>query len=168
MISDIVEWPSGPVKLVWRDTNSARLPTTGVHGFFFQEGAILLCDILGRGLTIPGGHIDEGESTEDCLRREALEEACVELSYLTRLGFIEADHRSNREYSGSYPTRSVQAIYRAEIITVHDLTAVFESSKRIFADIEQVPMLHHEWNQVLQAAFDAATGISAATGSSCG
>lgn len=101
--------------------------------------------------------MDGDESAENCLRREALEEACVELGALTQLGFIEADHRSNLEYSGSYPDRSVQAIYQAEIITVREFVPAFESDERVFADIEQVPTLHHEWNRVLQAAFDAAT-----------
>ena len=133
------------------------MPITGVHGFCFYEGAVLVCDISGRGLTIPGGHVDEGETTIDCLIREALEEACVELSNPKLIGFIEADHRMNAEYDGKYPVRSVQAIYRADVSSVYEFSSMHESRDRRFVKVGELPSLHHEWNEVLQAALRAAT-----------
>lgn len=156
MISDTARWPVGPVRLSWLDDNSAGLPVTGAHGFCFTEGAILLCDIDGRGLTIPGGHIEPGESIEDCLRREAHEEACVDLGRTMLLGYIEADHSGNSAYDGPYPERSVQAIFRAEIDVVNEFTPRFEAGRRVVVPVAEVPALHHEWNAVLQAALDSA------------
>ena len=156
MITDTADWPSGPVRIVWHESKATNLPTTGAHGFCFCDDAVLVCDISGRGLTIPGGHVDSGESAVECLIREALEEACVELSNLRLLGFIEADHRNNADYDSKYPVRSVQAIYRADVSSAIDFSPAHESTERKFVPVEELPSLHHEWNKVLQAALEAA------------
>ena len=93
-------WPSGAVRIVWHGPEGTELPLTGVHGFYFYQGKVLVCDISGRGLTMPGGHINERETVTDCLTREASEEACVGLANLTLVGFIEADHRANSKFGG--------------------------------------------------------------------
>lgn len=156
MISDTAHWPSGPVKIVWREANDSSLPVTGAHGFCFHKGAVVVCSILGRGMTIPGGHLDEGESPEDCIVREATEEACVELRKLKLLGYIEADHSLNAQYDGPYPMRSVQAIYRADVESVAEFSGEHEANDRQFIDTSELPGVHHEWNDVLQAALEAA------------
>ena len=156
MISDITQWPVGPVPLIWRASNSTSLPVTGVHGFCFHGGTVVLCDINGRGLTTPGGHIDQGEFIEDCFRREASEEACIELGRVVLLGYIEADHGANQDYDGPYPVRSVQAVFYSEVVSMSSFKPQYESGQRLFAPVADVPALHHEWNVVLQAAFDVA------------
>lgn len=156
MIEDTAQWPSGPVKIVWRDREATELPVTGSHGFCFHEGRVLICEISGRGLSIPGGHLHDDESAADCLTREALEEACVELTNLRLLGFVEADHRANREFDGRYPLRSVQAIYRADVCAVLEFESQHESMERRFVAADELPAVHHEWNAVLQAALKAA------------
>jgi 8-oxo-dGTP diphosphatase len=156
MIEDTTHWPSGTVRIVWHSPEETELPLTGVHGFCFYEGKVLVCDISGRGLTIPGGHIDESETAADCLTREASEEACVELANLTLLGFIEADHRANSDFDGRYPLRSVQAIYRADVAEVRKFYSRHESTDRQFVTIGELAKVHHEWNAVLQKALDVA------------
>jgi len=37
MISDIAQWPVGPVRLIWRESNSASLPVNGVLGWHFVD-----------------------------------------------------------------------------------------------------------------------------------
>ena len=156
MIEDIAHWPSGPVRIVWHGPEETGLPITGVHGFCFHEGQVLVCDISGRGPTIPGGHFDEGESASDCLTREAIEEACVKLSNLRLLGFVEADHRSNNEFDSRYPLRSVQAIYRADVRALLEFDSQHESTERRFVAADELPSVHHEWNAVLQEALKVA------------
>jgi ADP-ribose pyrophosphatase YjhB (NUDIX family) len=156
MIEDTAHWPSGPVRIAWRSPEEAGLPLTAVHGFCFYQGKVLVCDISGRGLTIPGGHVDDGETAADCLNREASEEACVALANLTLLGFIEADHRFNDHFDGRYPLRSVQAIYRAEVAEVREFESRHESTERQFVTVGELPAVHHEWNAVLQKALDVA------------
>ena len=159
MIEDIAHWPSGTVRIVWHGPDETELPITGAHGFCFQRGQVLVCDISGRGLTIPGGHIDENEPAADCLIREAYEEACVELANLRLIGFVEADHRANNEFDGAYPVRSVQAIYRADVCTLFEFDSQHESTERRFVETGDLPYVHHEWNAVLQEALKAAMEI---------
>ena len=84
MIEDVAHWPSGKVRIVWHGSQETELPVTGAHGFCFRDGRILVCDISGRGPTIPGGHLVGGESAADCLIREVSEEACVNLMNMSR------------------------------------------------------------------------------------
>ena len=156
MIEDTAHWPSGMVRIVWHGPEETELPLTGVHGLCFYQGKVLVCNISGRGLTIPGGHIDEGETAPECLTREASEEACVGLANLRLLGFIEADHRANSEFDGRYPLRSVQAMYRADVVEVRDFDFRHESTDRRFVTIGELAIVHHEWNAVLQEALDVA------------
>lgn len=156
MIEDTAHWPAGTVRIVWHGPDKPEQPLTGVHGLCFYKGRVLVCNISGRGLTIPGGHIDEGETATDCLAREVAEEACVSLSNLRLLGFIEADHRDNSDFDGRYPLRSVQAIYRADIAEVGEFNCRYESKDRRFVTISALPKVHHEWNAVLQEALNVA------------
>ncbi len=158
MIEDTAYWPSGPTRIVWHGPEETGLPITGAHGFCLHEGQVLVCHISGRGLTIPGGHLNKSESAVDCFVREALEEARVELRNLTLLGFVEADHRANDEFDGQYPLQSVQAIYRADVSAVLEFEHKHESTERRFVATVELPAVHHEWNAVLQEALEAAIG----------
>ena len=164
MIEDIAKWPSGTVRIVWRGPEDPGLPLTGAHGFCFHHGDVLVCDIAGRGLTIPGGHLDPGESAADCLMRETAEEACVEISNLRLLGFIEADHRLNKLFDGRYPERSVMAISRADVSGVSRFTVHSESRARRFVPADDLATVHHEWNAVLAKALEVALAEDAQSG----
>ena len=159
MIEDTAHWPSGTVRIVWHSPERPELPLTGVHGLCFYKGKVLVCNINGRGFTIPGGHIDDGETAVDCLTREASEEACVGLANMRLLGFVEADHRANSDFDGQYPLRSVQAIYRADVAKVAGFDARQESTDRRFVTTSELPKVHHEWNAVLGEALNAALEV---------
>ena len=158
MIEDTAHWPSGQVRIVWHTPGHTQLPVTGAHGFCFRDGKVLVCDISGRGPTIPGGHLAPDESAADCLIREAREEASVELENLKLLGFIEADHRANSEFDGRYPVQSMQAVYRADVRSVSEFVARHESTGRRFIATDELPSVHHEWNRVLEEALRTAMG----------
>lgn len=156
MVSDIADWPTGPVRISWREDNDANLPVTGAHGFCFHDHSVLVCSIRGRGATIPGGHVDDGETPEACFVREVFEEACVEIHELSLLGYVEADHSQVDNYKGPYPLRSVQAMYRAAVRRIETFAPQHEADARQFVCVDELPAVHHEWNSVLQAALDAA------------
>ncbi len=68
-------------------------PVTQVYGIIFNESnEILVCreDENSRWL-IPGGHPEEGESFEETLKREALEEADVEVTGIQPLGVFKVE-----------------------------------------------------------------------------
>ncbi|MDJ0939901.1 MAG: NUDIX domain-containing protein [Woeseiaceae bacterium] len=160
MIEEVIDWPTGPVRIAWNGTNKPALPLTGAHGFCFHRGEVLVCDIRGRGLTIPGGHLDEHESATDCLKREASEEAGVRLTNIALVGFIEVDHRNNEHFDGRYPLRSILAIYRADVSEAGEFKPRHESTDRRFVPIDQLPSVHHEWNAVLGEALRVAGSMN--------
>lgn len=49
--------------------------TTAALGFVFEGESLLLARIAGREWDLPGGHIEAGETPEEAMRREVLEEA---------------------------------------------------------------------------------------------
>jgi 8-oxo-dGTP diphosphatase len=51
--------------------------TTAALGFVFDGESLLLARISGREWDLPGGHIEAGETAEETMRREVLEEAGV-------------------------------------------------------------------------------------------
>jgi ADP-ribose pyrophosphatase YjhB (NUDIX family) len=153
MVTCLVSWPTGPVRLEWSTELSIDLPVTGAHGFCFLENSVVVCDIEGRGLTIPGGHMEPGESPDACFAREAMEEAAVEFGNVSLLGYVIADHTVNATYAGRYPRRAAQAMFAATVHRLGEFRPATESTERCLVPAAALPSLHHEWNVVLGAAY---------------
>ena len=83
---------------------------TRIAGIIIQDGKLLL--LLGKGykeLWTPGGKIDEGETDEECLRRELREE----------LGVEATDIKFFKEYkTTSFYNQSITLIERAYIVSI--------------------------------------------------
>ncbi|MEM7018502.1 MAG: NUDIX domain-containing protein [Pseudomonadota bacterium] len=152
----IIEWPTGPARLEWTESNPESLAITGSHGFCFLDGQVVLCSIQSRGFSLPGGHMEEGETPEVCFRREAAEEACISLSNVELLGYLIADHSVNPSYDAPYPVRAAQTIFRAKIATLETFVAQHESQERILVSIKELPDFHHEWSPALNSAYQCA------------
>jgi 8-oxo-dGTP pyrophosphatase MutT (NUDIX family) len=79
-----------PMPNVVRLVLSAEPPpvelTTSAAVFAFHEDEVLLVNLAERGWDIPGGHIEQGESPEQAVRRETVEEAGTELDEVLLLG----------------------------------------------------------------------------------
>jgi 8-oxo-dGTP pyrophosphatase MutT (NUDIX family) len=129
-----------------------------VHCFCFSGEQIVLVDVAGRGASIPGGHVMPGESLFDCLRRELAEEACITVDTLALLGAIECDHSENPAFGPrfGYPRLASQLLYAGAVNRILPFVARHETSRRLFVPAARCPEQHHEWNAVLQAAFDDA------------
>jgi len=76
---------------------------TGVHVLMERDGAVLLMRRAGTGFfdglySLPGGHVEHGESLFQTARREAAEELGVELDSgsLSRVGVVHRRSDTNR------------------------------------------------------------------------
>jgi 8-oxo-dGTP diphosphatase len=155
-------WPTGPVLLSWVPGDTCDLPITGSHAFCFTGDSVLVCEIRGRGLSIPGGHLDNGETPRDCLIRELREEACAEIERAVLIGFLVVDHSVNATYTGHYPEKSALAVFAVLLGELEPYVPSGEAQSRVLIEADALPGVHHQWDIVLDEAYrDARRAIVA-------
>jgi len=153
LITTYVNWDNAKVKLTWQ--KDEQLPPreliSSVHGFCFHGDKVLLVNLNHRGWDITGGHIEAGESVEECFMRETMEEAYVS-GDCRLLGSIIVDHTENPQWNNNtpYPKIGFQVFYRMDIKEIHDFDAGYESSERIFVDQDQVREYYHDWHELYE------------------
>ncbi|KMM37959.1 NUDIX hydrolase [Guptibacillus hwajinpoensis] len=154
-----VNWGEAKVKLRWDP--DLRLPPkeliTSVHGFCFKDDKLLLVNLNHRGWDFPGGHIEDEETPEECLKREAYEEGYVKgESHL--LGRIVVDHSENPKWNenSQYPKIGYQVFYRMDIDKLYEFKAKYESGERILIHPSDVIDYYHNWNELYQEILDIA------------
>jgi ADP-ribose pyrophosphatase YjhB (NUDIX family) len=109
MIEDLFAYGGRTVRAVWRPGpwQPPRELATQSSGLCFTPGGeVLLVSQDGVHWVLPGGHLEEGESLEDTLRREVREEACAEVLDCSYLGCQEIQESDGgRALPGYYQTR---------------------------------------------------------------
>ena len=152
-----VQWGAQKVKLSWNGKTGPDGIVTSVHGFCFDRNQLLLVNLKKRGWDFPGGHVEEGESPEACLAREAMEEGYVK-GVSQFIGSLTVDHSENPNWNeqSAYPKVGYQLFYRMEIRDVLPFKAEHESIDRMFVDPYQVGAYYKGWNEVYQAILEAA------------
>jgi len=104
------------------DYSQVQLPITGAACVCFDpNGNIVLSKHKDEGYDLLGGKTEPGETVEDTLKREALEEGGVELQSWEYLGYYHVHQKENAspEYKTKYPKESVIVFFVAqgEIVT---------------------------------------------------
>ena len=154
-------WGKHKVTLAWvaSDTLPTDLSVTSTHGFCFRDNEIAMVNLETRGWDIPGGHMEEGETPEQCFAREAMEEACIAGS-AQLLGYILVDNREDEAFDATkYPEVGVQAYYRMDVEKEMPFIKDFESKEVLFFSPDCVPEQHHAWNHLYQGILDAAVSL---------
>lgn len=109
-----IEWQGNYYECEWiNQTNFEELePVEGSSGFLFDEDEkICLVHVprKGRWTLVGGGKEEEDKTHEDTLRREAMEEADVELGEIKRLGYVRA-RKKGSEDSWKYTLKFIASI----------------------------------------------------------
>ena len=84
------------------ETPPAHL-VSSVRAVVFQEGHVLVMRNLDNTHIIPGGRVEEGETFEETLRRELLEEAGVEIEVMGQVGLVHLKHTTPKPKDHPYP-----------------------------------------------------------------
>jgi 8-oxo-dGTP diphosphatase len=157
-------WGTHPVALTFVPSTTAPegYKVSSTHGYCFHEGEVVMVNLESRGWDIPGGHMEAGETPEECFAREAMEEACIS-GPATMIGYVLVDNTEDPAFNpatSKYPAIGCQIFYRMNVEVMHDFVQEFESSERALFPVAEVPSQHGHWHVINQEILDAAASLS--------
>lgn len=114
--------------------------------FVSKDGKALLTR-PDRGWGLPGGHVETGESPEECAAREVREEACVSIKNLKLAGGWKIEKMSPGESNNKYPDLSYMLLYTAEPEEIYDFAQTHESHERHFYDFDDIKDVYNNYER---------------------
>ena len=135
-----IEWlpPDSEIILI----KSEKLPTKelimSVVSLCFSDNKLLMIKHDERGWDIPGGHIEPGESLEEALRREVLEEAGATLSECKCFAHFKTQLNGPKPPNFKYPYPDSYIIcYLSKLGSLTEFKGEFETSGRALMSPEE-------------------------------
>lgn len=92
------------------------------------DGKVMAGDVIGRGVDIPGGHIDEGETAEEAMHRETHEEISITVE---KPVLIDVWKLSSDDERIGLKTKPYLLLYAAKVKLIEDFVPNNEVSKRL-------------------------------------
>lgn len=93
---------------------TSQFPRVGVGVIIVRDGCVLLGERMGSHgagtWALPGGHLEFGESIEDCARRETVEETGLHLEVVKPAPYTnDVMHQEGKHYVTAFVLASAQA-----------------------------------------------------------
>lgn len=129
------KWFRLVTRLDRRPPPAAHISTA--HCLAFAGDAVVLALHTTRGWTIPGGHLEPGESAEDAMHREAREEAGITVAEPILFAHEEIEPHDGIAADPRYAVPAYQVFYVARLVAQGPLTAREECTEaRLFSPDE--------------------------------
>ncbi len=166
LASSVWDSGNGRIKFTWYPGNdlSKYSPYTQVYGVVFNsEGKILIQRVGDKAWCLPGGTVEDGETAEDTLRREVIEEADVSINNPILLGgqrvlFMDKPNPNPKRGEGN---DFYQLRYYAEVEELLEQTPDPDNGQiheRLFVDPSEITS-YFDWGLTGAAIFKQATDL---------
>lgn len=159
IFTEKTQFKYGEVDLYFLDKNEvlsyphSSIITSHCFPIFGNE---VLFTINHRGIDIIGGHIEKGETPEQALIREAMEEASIiPINYEIIGGILVDNTNAPLAMKNGYPDKGIELFYKVTKFDVLDFNKSHESTDRIYIDRKDVREKHHKWRKAYQIVLDS-------------
>ncbi|MFW6075486.1 MAG: NUDIX hydrolase [Chloroflexota bacterium] len=128
---------------------------TSAFALAFDGDCILMTRLRHRGWDIPGGHVEPGESPEQTMRRETLEETGAALGRACPFGHLRMEVLAPKpeRYRYPYPV-SYQVLFLTRVVDCTTFQASKEASERALIPPNEAPSIR--WIARNQELYNAA------------
>ncbi len=128
--------------------STRRQPAPAALLFAFFSGRAVLVDIEGRGWSIPGGHVQEGESPRSAVLREATEEAGITMQRVMPLGSYRLEKDTG--------VISWVPVFLGEVSYFRPIPDDQESHACLLVEPHDLQHLYYMWDPLLEAVWNYA------------
>lgn len=123
--SEIIIFGNQSYEFIWVEGGDAPIEhVSQVSGYVFDKHKNVLI-VKNKNWTIPGGHLEQGETYIETLEREVKEEACVEIENISYLGCVKVIDVETKEIK-------YQLRFAATVSHIYDFEKKYETSERLF------------------------------------
>ena len=117
---------------------------------YTADGQVVAVRLKYRGLDLPGGHVEPGETTpEQTMHREAMEEACITIKDQALVEVIESDYFDHPSY---------MLLYAALVDELHDFVtpeAELSDAREIVSPAEFIKQYEAGDKRLMKRAIEA-------------
>lgn len=132
--------------------SQGRLWAVLVHCYYGDQ--VVLADIAGRGVTIPSGRIEPGESIDQAAVREVFEETGGRLHHTRR--YLIGCHITKRRSGPEAGVEKYSPVFVAEVVHFDSIPEGSESRGFFLLAPEAIAEHYYMWDDLLAAEFEYA------------